>query len=180
MLAITHEYGQFHLTAHEYSQSPPIAWHKYGTRISLVQSIGPPKQMNTFFGQYLYFCLELALETWAKASMMQCVQVHDIEYTHSLVGFQCQSGLSNQPTLLLTKIWLATVLHQKYWLYKGRVVVSTPVCANMVRSDPVYSQPRQLPCAWHVLACLQYARTSPPIPHVLVVQNLPSKHCANW
>jgi len=38
--------------------------------------------------------------------------------------------------------------------YKGRGVVSTPVCANKMRKcwpRLFYSQPRQLPCAQHII-----------------------------
>ena len=37
--------------------------------------------MNTFFGLYFYFCLKLALEIWAKASLEHSLEVHDLKKT---------------------------------------------------------------------------------------------------
>ena len=79
--------------------------------------------IDTFLGPYFHFFLELALETWAKASLTHSLWVHDPNHIHSLASFQW-SGLSDQWTLHLTKnclhIWL------KWYPYKGRGVVSAP------------------------------------------------------
>ena len=61
--------------------------------------------MDTFFGLYFHFCLELALKTWAKASLTQSLWVHEPNHTHSLVSFQW-SGLSDQWALHLTECCL--------------------------------------------------------------------------
>ena len=45
--------------------------------------------MDTVFGLYFHFCLELALETLAKASLSNSLGVHDPDHTHSLAGIQC-------------------------------------------------------------------------------------------
>ena len=79
---------------------------------------------DTFFGPYFHFCLELALETWAKVSLSNSLWVYDLNHTHSLVSFQW-SGLSDQQTLLLTENCLQ---YQKWCHYKGRGMVSTPLC----------------------------------------------------
>ena len=88
--------------------------------------------MDTFFGLNFHFFLELALETWANTSLTHSLWVHDPNYTHSFVSFQW-SGLSNQQTLRLTEsclqIW-------KWYPYRGRGVVSIPICANKVRNGP--------------------------------------------
>ena len=55
-----------------------------------------------FFGLYLHFCLEPALETWAQASLTLCLRVHDPNHTHSLASFQW-SGPSDQRALQLTE-----------------------------------------------------------------------------
>ena len=44
--------------------------------------------MDTYFGLYPHFHLELALETWAKASLTHSLWVHDLTHTHSLANFQ--------------------------------------------------------------------------------------------
>ena len=54
------------------------------------------------FGPYFHFCLEQALETWAKASLTQSLRVHDPNHIHSLASFQW-SGLSNHWALHLTE-----------------------------------------------------------------------------
>ena len=106
----------------------------------------------------------------SQSSLRQSLQVHELHHTHLLAGFQ-RSGLSEWWALLLTKNCL------RY--HKGRGVVSTAICANKVRSGSAsanqklfYSQPRQPPCAWHVL---NMATHLPPIPPFLLVQNLSSK-----
>ena len=58
-----------------------------------------------FLDPYFDFCLELALETWAKASLTQSLWVHDPNHTHSLANFQW-SGLFDQRALHLTECWL--------------------------------------------------------------------------
>ena len=59
--------------------------------------------MDTFFGLYFHFYLELALETWAKGSFINSLGVHD--FAHSLASFQLL-GLSNQWMFLLSKTCL--------------------------------------------------------------------------
>ena len=88
--------------------------------------------MDTFFDSYFQFCLEPALETWAKDFLTQSLRVHDPNPTHSLARFQW-SGLSDQPALQLTESCLQI---QKWCRYKGRRVVSGPVCADRVRNGP--------------------------------------------
>ena len=65
--------------------------------------------MDTFFGLYFHFCLEPALENWAKAFLMPSLRVHDPNQTHSLASFQW-SRLSDQCTWQLP--WLA---REKTW-----------------------------------------------------------------
>ena len=71
-------------------------------------------------------------------------------------------------------------LHCQKWSQKGRGALSTPVCVKKERNGQatadqgffVYSQPRQLPCAW-----LPKLKTHPPlhIPPFLLAQNLSLK-----
>ena len=120
------------------SQSPRVRFS--ATRV--VSLIDTFNSLNTvgyllgvygyFFGPYLDFCLELALETWAKASLTQSLWVHDPNHSHLLASFQW-SGLSDQRTLHWTECCLQV---QKWCPYKGREVVPEPVCANKVRNGP--------------------------------------------
>ena len=103
--------------------------------------------IDTFFGPYFHFCLELALETWAKALLTHSLWVHDPNHTHSLANFQ-SSGLFDQRTLHLTENCLQI---QKWCPYKYWPRL-------------FYIQPRQLPCAQHVM-------TIPPI----LAQNLQNR-----
>ena len=110
--------------------------------------------MDTFFGPYFDFCLELALETWAKASLTQSLWVRDPYHTHLLASFQW-SGLSDQRGLHLTECCLQV---QKWCLYKGRGVVPEPVCANKVRNGPAsadqgFSTASQGSCHVHGTPC---------------------------
>ena len=84
--------------------------------------------MDTFFGPYFHFCLEPAMETWAKAFLTPSLRVHDPNHTHSLASFQW-AGLSDQRVLQLTESCLQI---QKWCPYKARGVVPEPVCANTV------------------------------------------------
>ena len=85
-----------------------------------------------FLGPYFYFCLELVLKTWAKASLTLSSWVDDPNHTHSLASFQC-SGLSDKCKLHLTECCLQV---QKWCPYKGKGVVPELVCANKVRNGP--------------------------------------------
>ena len=110
--------------------------------------------MDTFLGSYFHFRLELALKTWAKTSWRHSLRVHDLDHTHSLVSVQL-SGLSNQLTLLPTENCLQ---YQKWCPYKGRGVVSMPVCANKVRNGPAsadqgHSTASQGSCHVHGTPC---------------------------
>ena len=69
--------------------------------------------MDTFLGPYFHFCLELVMETRAKASL-----------THPLI-----SELS-----IVRDLRPASTLPD--CPYKGRGVVSVPICANKVRIGP--------------------------------------------
>ena len=89
--------------------------------------------MDTFFGLYFHLCFELALETWAKASLTHYLWFHDPKHTHSLASFQW-SGLSDQRALNLTDCCLQV---QKWRPYKGRRGVPEPFCANKVKNGPV-------------------------------------------
>ena len=135
------------------------------------------KVMDTFFGRYFHFCFELALETWAKASLTQSLWVHDPNHTHSLVSFQW-SGLSDQRALQLTESCLQI---QKWCPYKARGVVPEPVCANKARNGPATadqgsSLASQGSC--HVHGTPGWTHPPPPIPPFLLVQNLSSKQIA--
>ena len=126
--------------------------------------------MNTFFGLYFNFCLELALETWAKASLTQSLWVHHPNHTHSLASFQL-SGLSDQQVLHLTECCLQVP-------YKGREVVPEPVCAYKVRNGPTSLTKAFLLSAKAAVMCTApraETRPPPPIPPFLLAQNLFSK-----
>ena len=133
--------------------------------------------MDTFFGPYFHFCLELALETWAKASLTPSLRVHDPNHTHSLASFQW-SGLSDQRALHLTECCLQV---QKWCPYKGRGVVPEPVCANKVRNGPAsanqgFSTASQGSCHVHGTPC--WNPPTSPILLFLLAQNLSSKQIA--
>ena len=121
--------------------------------------------IDTFFGPYFHFCLELALETWAKALLTHSLWVHDPNHTHSLADFQW-SGLFDQRTLRLTENCLQI---QKWCPYRGRGVVSAPICANMVSSQ--YWPRLFYKAAAMCTACHDYTRPLPPI----LAQNLQNR-----
>ena len=136
--------------------------------------------MDTFFGPYFHFCFELALETWAKASLTQSLWVHDPNHTHSLASFQW-SGLSNQRALHLTECCLQV---QKWCPYKGRGVVPEPVCANMVRNGPAsadqgFSTATQGSCHVHSTPCWNPA-TSPYPAFFASAKPIFNTDCTNW
>ena len=108
--------------------------------------------MDTFYNPYFHFCCKLALDTWVMGFSMNVLGVHDFNWTHSLVSLQW-SGFSDQQTLLLTENCLQ---YQKWSPCKGRVVVSTPVCAKRREM----AQPVPAMCT----ACDEYACQLPPIP----------------
>ena len=133
--------------------------------------------MDTFIGLYFHFCLEPALETWAKASLTPSLRVHDPNHTHSLASFQW-SGLSDQRVLQLTESCLQI---PKWCPYKARGVVPEPVCANKARNGPATadqgsSLASQDSC--HVYGTPGWTHPPPPIPPFLLVQNLSSKQIA--
>ena len=76
--------------------------------------------------------LEASTENLNQASLNHSLWHHKLNQTHSLASFQW-SGLFNQQTLRLTEnclqIW-------KWCPYKGRGVVSAPICAKKVRNGP--------------------------------------------
>ena len=113
-----------------------------------------------FLGLYFYFCLELALKTWAKASLTPSLRVHDPNHTHSLASFQC-SGLSDKRKLHLTECCLQV---QKWCPYKGRGVVPEPVCANKVRNGPVRAFLGPAKAAAMCTAPCPETHPPPPIP----------------
>ena len=133
--------------------------------------------MDTFFGSYFHFCLETALETSAKASLIPSLKVHYPNHTQSLANFQW-SGLSDQRALQLTESRLPI---QKWCPYKARGVVPEPICANKVRNGPATadqgsSLASQSKC--HVHGTSRWTHPHPPIPPFLLVQNLCSKRIA--
>ena len=86
------------------------------------------------FGPYFHFCFELALETWAKASL-----------THTSLGSWPQPHLLLSELSMVRALWPATAppdwmlptkLIKKWCLYKRRGVVPEPVCANKVKNGP--------------------------------------------
>ena len=127
--------------------------------------------MDTFFGPYFHFCLEPAMETWAKASLTPSLRVHDPNHTHSLASFQW-SGLSDQRALQLTESCLQI---QKWCPYKVRGVVPEPVYANKARNgqaivDQGFSLASQGSC--HVHSTPGWTHPPPPILPFLLAQNL--------
>ena len=118
--------------------------------------------MDTFFGLYFHYCLELALETWAKASSVtHSLWVHELRHTHSLASFQW-SGLSGLQTLRLTEncqqIW-------KWCPYGGRGVVLCPFVLirwEMAQPVPTKAVLQAAKAAAMCTACLKYARPPPP------------------
>ena len=133
--------------------------------------------MDTFFGPYFHFCLEPAMETWAKASLTPSLRVHDPNHTHSLVNFQW-SGLSDQWALQLTESCLQI---QKWCPYKARGVVPKPICARQEMVQPLPTTERSSLASqgsWHVHSTLGWTHPPPPIPPFLLAQNLSSKRIA--
>ena len=108
--------------------------------------------LEVFFRLWTVFPLLLSA---GKLNQSFFDRVHDTNYTHSLASFQW-SGLSDQRMLRMTKnclqIW-------KWCPYKERGVVFAPICATKMRNGPAsayqgclfYRQPRQPPCARHIL-----------------------------
>ena len=88
--------------------------------------------MDTLYDLYFHFCCKLALETWAKGSSINPLEVHDHLHTHLLASLQW-SGLSYQWILFLTENRLQC---QKSSPYKGRGAVSTPICGKKERNGP--------------------------------------------
>ena len=91
-----------------------------------------------------------------------------LDHTHSLASLQW-SGLSNQQMLLLTENCLQ---YQKWSPYKGRGVVSMPVCVKRERNglasaDQGLSRANQDSCHVHGILC-----PSSPIPPFLLAQKL--------
>ena len=112
---------------------------------------------------FFHFCLESALETWAKASWTPSLRVHDPNHTHLLVSFQW-SGHPDQRVLQLTESCLQI---QKWCPYKARGVVPEPVCANKARNGPATadqgsSLASQGSC--HVHGTPGWTHPAPPIP----------------
>ena len=94
-------------------------------KIRVPESLGTSLAMDTFFGFYFHFCLELALECWVKALLMHSLWVHDLDHTHSLASFQW-SGLSDQKNCLQ---------FQRCSPKKcggGGGMVSIPICAKLI------------------------------------------------
>ena len=129
--------------------------------ISVASALGTVWFSSWISGRLTHFCWELALETWTKSSSINClgvlvlcpdpaphegeeewgvgsehetitIGVHDLGHVHSLASLQW-SGLSDQPTLLLTEKCL---LCQKWSPYKRRAMVSMFVCAKKKRNGP--------------------------------------------
>ena len=99
---------------------------------------------------HISILLELAMETWVKASLTFSLWVHDLNHTHSLASFQWWGPFDQQWMLHMNEHYLQI---QKWLPYKGRGMVSAPICAKKVRNQPrlFYSQPRQLPLARHIM-----------------------------
>ena len=102
---------------------------------------------------------------------------HDLNCTYSLASLQW-SGLSEQQSLLLTEncLW-----NQKWSPWKGRGLVSTPVCAKKERDGPacadqglsIASQDSR-----HIHGMPWMCPPTTPIPPFLLAQNLSSKQIA--
>ena len=81
-------------------------------------------------GSYFLFCLELALETLAKASLTHSLWVHDLNYTQSLVSFQ----RSVQSSHLFLSTWEAVSLVTPQVVMKAMSrMVCTTVQANYIK-----------------------------------------------
>ena len=122
-----------------------------------------------FFGLYFDFCLELALETWAKVSLTQSLWVHDPKHTHS-ASFQW-SGFSDQRVFHLTECCLEV---QKRCPYKGRGVewfLSLFVLTRWEMVQPVPTNTFLQPAKAAAMCTAPHAkktRPPPPIPPFLL------------
>ena len=130
--------------------------------------------MDTFFGPYFYFCLELAPENWAKAHSLWD---HDPNHTHLLASFQW-SGLSDQWTLRLTENYCSQVW--KWCPYRGGGMrFLHPFVLTRVINGPASSADQAVvqtaKAAAMCTACHEYAHPPPPIPPLLLAQNLSLK-----
>ena len=132
--------------------------------------------MDTFFGLYFHFCLEPALEIWAKASLTPSFRVHNPNHTHSLASFQW-SGLSDQRALQLTE---NSLLFQKWCPYKARGVVPEPVCPNKRNGPATANHGSSLASqgSCHVHSTPRWTHPPRPILPFLLAQNLSSKRIA--
>ena len=117
--------------------------------------------MNSFFGLYFHFCLEIAQKTWAKASLIQSVKVHDLP--DPLI-----SKLS-----IVRGLWPANapadqnLQYRKWCPYKWRGLVSTPIYARKVRNGPAgadqgHSTASQGSCHVHGTPCWKPPTLPPP------------------
>ena len=121
-----------------------------------------------------YFHLELALKTWAKASLSQSLEVHEFDtLVHSFASFQWWR-FCNQWTLLLTENC------QKWSPYK---VVFMPVSlARWVVFQPVLTKGILHPAkaAAMCLACLKCACPSPSSTFFASAKHILKMDCATW
>jgi len=96
-------------------------------------------RLEYLFGLYFDFCLEIALETWAKASLTKSLWVHDPNHTHSLASFQW-SGLSDQRALHLTECCLQVQKWCPYnlWMCSNhKLLLNIDILGLKIASDTI-------------------------------------------
>ena len=99
------------------------------------------------------------LETWAKASLTFLLWVHQLRPLISELSMVRALQPANSPPDWTLPTDLVMVP-----LYKGRGVVSAPICTKKVSSQCQLSQGRCYVHGVMITACLEYACPPPPIP----------------
>ena len=123
--------------------------------------------MNTFFGQYFDFCLELAVKTWAKASLRQSLWIHDPNHTHSLASFQWSSERSTWLNAAYKSKNGAPTRGEEWFL---SLFVLNKVRNGLASADQGFSTASQGSC--HVYGTPSWNPPTSPYPAFLLVQNL--------
>ena len=106
--------------------------------------------IDTLYDPYFHFCGNLALdilEPWGFSSILLGVRLHPLISKLTMVR-AFQSANASPDWKWSTRPEIEPLLEQKGGLY-------THLCfkkwLSQCRPKPFYSQPRQLPCTWHVV-----------------------------
>ena len=122
--------------------------------------------MNTFCEAYFHLCLELEMETWNHANM-KYLGVMTLTTLNHLWAFNCQGSPTSK-----CSFWPKTAYSTRngaptrFVLTRWELVqpVLTKAILQLAKAAAMYT------------ASLKYAHPPPPIPPLLLAQNLSSKH----